>query len=227
VPTDVPTDIDVPTTGETDDDSPSDVPTEVATVIPTDIAIGSPTGAPAGVPTAEAISLHLAHGNGTDFQGDMKVSYEQVKAAFGDDVANLAAARGELFDVDPSNFSVPELRRDLALENTFFWTTRNVANNKAQIAYAFVSGDFTVTEEANIVGWLNEINLECAIEFIARTTEAHYISIQSSDNGCYSYVGNIDFYLSPQPVNLDSGCVYASVVKHEFLHAAGFFHEQS
>eukprot|EP00978_Attheya_sp_CCMP212_P049597 scaffold686351_cov149-Attheya_sp.AAC.1 len=39
--------------------------------------------------------LRWAHENGTYFQGDMKVSYQQVKNAFGVEVANSAAARGE------------------------------------------------------------------------------------------------------------------------------------
>ena len=30
-----------------------------------------------------------------------------------------------------------------------------------------------------------------------------------------------------QPVNLGYSCMYKSTVQHEFLHALGFFHEQS
>jgi hypothetical protein len=154
----------------------------------------------------------------------MKLSYEQVKAAFGAEVANFSAARGELFDVGPS---VPGNGRDLALISSNLWNTRNQANNKVQIPYNFVPGAFTSSGESSIVGWLNEMNLECPVEFIMRTTEAHYISIQSSESGCWSYVGDIGSFLSPQPLNLGNGCVYDSVVKHEFLHAAGFYHEQS
>jgi len=175
-------------------------------------------------------ALQSAHENGPYFQGDMVISFQQVRAAFGAEVANSAAARGELYDVDPSNF-VPADGRDLALISSNLWTIRNSANNKVQIPYAFLNNEFTSTQETNIVGWLNEMNLECPVEFIARTTEAHYISIQSSGasiGGCSSYVGNVKSSLiTPQPLNLGSGCVAESVVKHEFLHAAGFFHEQS
>eukprot|EP00978_Attheya_sp_CCMP212_P044006 scaffold297259_cov45-Attheya_sp.AAC.2 len=178
--------------------------------------------------------LKWVHETGEYFQGDMRLSFQQAETAFGVEVANSAAAKGELFDIDPSNFVPGDGDgRDLALISGNFWTIRNPANNKVQIPYAFVSGDFSASQETNIVGWLNEMNVECPVEFIARTTEAHYVKIQSSDSGCYSYVGNVGAFagLSPQPLNLaystTSTCVFNSVVKHEFLHAAGFYHEQS
>lgn len=53
----------------------------------------------------------------------------------------------------------------------------------------------------------------------------NYIYVDNvEDEGCYSYVGYIG---RNQTLNLASGCMYASAIKHEFLHAIGFQHQQS
>ena len=41
---------------------------------------------------------------------------------------------------------------------------------------------------------------------------------------CYSYVGRIG---GAQKLSLGYGCVYEYIIIHEFMHAAGFHHEQS
>jgi len=41
---------------------------------------------------------------------------------------------------------------------------------------------------------------------------------------CYSYVGRVG---GSQAVSLDNDCVYSDTVKHELMHATGFWHEQS
>merc|ERR1712142_40789 len=55
------------------------------------------------------------------------------------------------------------------------------------------------------------------------TDEENYVVVQRG-SGCNSYVGMIG---GAQVLNLDNGCWYSGVIIHEFLHAAGFFHEQS
>ena len=43
-------------------------------------------------------------------------------------------------------------------------------------------------------------------------------------NRCYSYVGRI---FGNQTVSLDNDCLYSDAIKHELMHAAGFYNEQS
>lgn len=45
------------------------------------------------------------------------------------------------------------------------------------------------------------------------------------NQGCFAYVGYLR--AAGQQLNLGPGCMYKGTAIHEFLHALGFFHEQS
>uniref|UniRef100_A0A3P9IXZ9 Metalloendopeptidase n=1 Tax=Oryzias latipes TaxID=8090 RepID=A0A3P9IXZ9_ORYLA len=66
--------------------------------------------------------------------------------------------------------------------------------------------------------------LKTCIDFKPRDAEVFYISIQKLD-GCYSYIGRQ--VANGQVLSIGSGCDSKAIVEHEFLHALGFFHEQS
>lgn len=52
-----------------------------------------------------------------------------------------------------------------------------------------------------------------------------YVEVEGDDSGCWSYVGR---HGGGQVINLQiPGCVRHGVVIHEFMHAAGFYHQQS
>jgi len=62
------------------------------------------------------------------------------------------------------------------------------------------------------------------VKVVKRTNQRDYIKIINGE-GCYSYVGRTG---GEQVLSLKkNGCVWTSTVIHEFLHAAGFWHEQS
>ncbi|KAF2350493.1 Peptidase M12A [Trinorchestia longiramus] len=74
---------------------------------------------------------------------------------------------------------------------------------------------------------LNDLSLNClGILQTASTLLFPHLIFQSSDSGCYSYIGRIQN--NGQPVNLAQGCLTSvGTPIHEIGHAMGFFHEQS
>ena len=91
-----------------------------------------------------------------------------------------------------------------------------------QIPYV-ISGSFNSRERATIAKAMKEYHEKTCIKFVSRTSESGYINIMKG-GGCYSYVGRVT---GRQDVSLGNGCVYTHIIIHEFMHALGFFHEQS
>ncbi|XP_027133003.1 meprin A subunit beta, partial [Larimichthys crocea] len=69
-----------------------------------------------------------------------------------------------------------------------------------------------------------QFGLKSCIAFRPRDSEKYYISVQKLD-GCFSYVGKA--IPNGQPLSIGRYCDEISTVEHEFLHALGFYHEQS
>ncbi|XP_067265364.1 meprin A subunit beta-like isoform X1 [Chanodichthys erythropterus] len=69
-----------------------------------------------------------------------------------------------------------------------------------------------------------QFRLKSCIDFKPRAAEMYYVSVESHE-GCWSYVGRI--YSGGQPLSIGNGCGIKGIVEHEFLHALGFWHEQS
>lgn len=57
----------------------------------------------------------------------------------------------------------------------------------------------------------------------ARTNEEDYVNIVRGD-GCWSHVGRQG---GVQELSIGHGCLYQRTIIHEFVHALGYFHEQS
>ncbi|KAI9559337.1 hypothetical protein GHT06_016126 [Daphnia sinensis] len=98
---------------------------------------------------------------------------------------------------------------------------------KAIIPYV-ISDVYTTAQREVIAFAMSTYHNNTCIRFVPRTCETNYIRIYKSGSGCWSYVGLIN--QGVQDVSLDDGCIasWASgIVMHEFMHAAGFFHEHS
>uniref|UniRef100_A0A3P9HAN2 Metalloendopeptidase n=1 Tax=Oryzias latipes TaxID=8090 RepID=A0A3P9HAN2_ORYLA len=70
----------------------------------------------------------------------------------------------------------------------------------------------------------DQFRLKTCIDFKQWDAEEYYITVQKLF-GCYSYIGRV--FANGQVLSIGSGCDYIATVEHEFLHALGFYHEQS
>ena len=86
-----------------------------------------------------------------------------------------------------------------------------------------IASSFSSRERATIAKAMKEYHEKTCIRFVPRTSERGYINIMKG-SGCSSSVGRTG---SRQQVSLGRGCVHLGIVIHEFMHATGFWHEQS
>jgi len=86
-----------------------------------------------------------------------------------------------------------------------------------------IASSFSSRERATIAKAMKEYHDMTCIKFVPRTRESAYINIMKG-GGCYSSVGRTS---RKQDVSLGPGCVHTAIIVHEFMHALGFFHEQS
>ncbi|XP_043243999.1 zinc metalloproteinase nas-4-like [Amphibalanus amphitrite] len=92
----------------------------------------------------------------------------------------------------------------------------------AEIPY-LISSSYSKHERAVIAKAVMAFEDNTCIRVVPRTTQKNYIHVRKG-SGCSSAVGVIG---GAQELSLADGCVYPGVVMHEFMHAAGFWHEQS
>jgi len=98
------------------------------------------------------------------------------------------------------------------------------------IPYKFTEGDYTAKEVEYIEKWLAELSTVSCVKFVPWTDQRDFVRIYSG-SGCFSNVGrqSLEQTLSlTRYVNATTGhCIFRSIVVHEFLHAAGFWHEHT
>ncbi|XP_044538781.1 meprin A subunit beta [Gracilinanus agilis] len=75
-----------------------------------------------------------------------------------------------------------------------------------------------------ILNAFERYRLKTCIDFKPWEGEDNYISVFKG-NGCYSSVGNR--HVGKQALSIGANCDRIATVQHEFLHALGFWHEQS
>lgn len=82
----------------------------------------------------------------------------------------------------------------------------------------------------HIIRGIRNLEAISCIRFLpADSSTRGYINVTANPGGCFSAVG---YTGKVQPLNLelgplDAGCYRVATIMHEFLHALGFFHQQS
>ncbi|XP_036343341.1 seminal metalloprotease 1-like, partial [Rhagoletis pomonella] len=86
------------------------------------------------------------------------------------------------------------------------------------------------THQEAILEAIEVIEKRTCLKFIAANeTSNHYVAISSESGGCYTAVG---YQAKVQTMNLENypvgeGCFRPGTILHEFMHALGFYHQQS
>uniref|UniRef100_T1GKM2 Metalloendopeptidase n=1 Tax=Megaselia scalaris TaxID=36166 RepID=T1GKM2_MEGSC len=108
--------------------------------------------------------------------------------------------------------------------------TRNVAKNPSLkwpngiVHYQFASSIPSKTRDLVLTA-LHEIEKATCVRFReGANSENNYILVTNNVKGCFSHVGYGRYV---QRLNLSNGCLRKGKIIHEFLHAIGFYHQQS
>ncbi|XP_050094471.1 zinc metalloproteinase nas-13-like [Anopheles aquasalis] len=132
------------------------------------------------------------------YEGDMVLTEEQERAVLGN-------------------------RRNGLIATSYRWKDNTVS---VQI----VEEDFTPEQVEHIRRGMRLLESVSCLRFVPRTAaDTNYVKVIGTDSGCYSYVGQVggEQLLNLQPYDVDTGCFRLATIQHEFLHALGFYHQQS
>nr|XP_040026674.1 meprin A subunit beta-like [Gasterosteus aculeatus aculeatus] len=88
----------------------------------------------------------------------------------------------------------------------------------------YMEEDLEINAKGVILKAFEQYRLKTCIDFKPWSGEANYISIFKG-SGCFSSVGNR--HVGKQRLSIGTNCDRIATIEHEFLHALGFWHEQS
>ena len=145
--------------------------------------------------------------------------------------SKLRIKKKELNPKGAKGFSL-ELLENGRIEETNMKTRNGIQDNLkwggAVIPFT-LEASFSEQQKGILARAITRLESVSSIRFKTRTSEADYVHITRSDVGCYSQVGRTG---GKQQLNMNDACFRDStsgyaVALHEFLHAAGFHHQQS
>ncbi|KAH8233899.1 hypothetical protein KR032_002394 [Drosophila birchii] len=93
-----------------------------------------------------------------------------------------------------------------------------------------ISDDFDNVHKNAIKAGIQTLEENTCIRFREATDEdTYYLTVTAKEGGCYTAVG---YQGKPQEMNLEiypigEGCFRPGTILHEFMHAMGFYHQQS
>ncbi|XP_062421544.1 meprin A subunit beta-like [Pungitius pungitius] len=110
----------------------------------------------------------------------------------------------------------PNKQRSAITDETRLWTS--------PVPY-LLNKDLELNAKGIILKAFDQFRLKSCMDFKPRDSEEIYISVQKL-NGCFSYIGQ-NSVPGGQNLSIGAFCDSVDIVEHEFLHALGFYHEQS
>lgn len=148
----------------------------------------------------------------------VKLPFQNEPAHLTVDVTNnIAYIEGDIIlgDINDLQQQKDDILNGVAIDgNNYRW-------ENAVIPYEI--GSFSGAEIQKINDAAKYISNNTNLCVKPRVNEIDYIFVKPVNGGCSSYVGKIG---GRQTINLSKNCSYGTVI-HEFLHAAGLYHEQS
>ncbi|XP_004537802.1 seminal metalloprotease 1 [Ceratitis capitata] len=98
------------------------------------------------------------------------------------------------------------------------------------VVYYKIVGDFDVIHRQAILEAIEVLESRTCLKFHQASDDAkRYVAISSKTGGCFTAVG---YQAKVQTMNLENypigeGCFRPGTILHEFMHALGFYHQQS
>uniref|UniRef100_A0A3B4U5S9 Metalloendopeptidase n=1 Tax=Seriola dumerili TaxID=41447 RepID=A0A3B4U5S9_SERDU len=96
--------------------------------------------------------------------------------------------------------------------------------NKGKVKHLRIINVVVMNAKGVILRAFEQFRLKSCIDFRPRDSDEYYLSVQKL-GGCFSYIGRL--FTGGQDLSIGKYCDAISTVEHEFLHALGFYHEQS
>ncbi|KAH8282684.1 hypothetical protein KR054_009132 [Drosophila jambulina] len=113
-------------------------------------------------------------------------------------------------------------QRNIWRNETYRWPNR--------IVYYHINSYIDTEHRDQIVKAIHKIESVSCLTFKEATTDQkYYVNVTSEEGGCFSYIGYLNRVqqLNLQNYEIEVGCFRLYTIVHEFLHALGFFHQQS
>ncbi len=158
------------------------------------------------------------------FEGDIVPDYYSIVENYGIEVAEELEAEG-ILPSQPQNDHLG-LHNGIVLQSAVpdrRWNKR--VNDVVQVPYVIDSDYFSSSQTVRIKSALRDLaDRSKVVQFLPRKNEQSYILL-NKENGCSSSVGRQG---GKQILSLAGHCATSKgIIQHEFMHALGFYHEQS
>lgn len=136
--------------------------------------------------------------HGDGFQGDMLLDDEQLEA----------------------------MKQNTSDVSNSAWISRKWTKSGSTVNIAYViSSSFTSRQRQMIAKGIQDYTDRTCIRFVRRTSQRNYINIQKREaDRCQSAIG---MGRGSQNLFLGDNCFTHATIVHEFMHAIGYYHEQS